>query len=55
MRLALILVLSLITGCTGLVGYAPSVFPSLEYCDSVVYVRKGNQVDVQAQCRAPVK
>ena len=55
MRLLLILILTLLPACTGLVSYAPAVFPSLEYCDNIVYIRKGNQVDVQAQCRAPVK
>ena len=55
MRLLLILPLALLVGCTGLVSYAPAVFPSLEYCDNVVYIRKGNHVDVQASCRVPVK
>ena len=55
MRLLLILTLTLFPACTGLVGYAPAILPSLEYCDNVVYIRKGNHVDVQASCRVPVK
>jgi hypothetical protein len=55
MRLFLILPLALLAACSGLVGYAPAVFPSLEYCDSIDYTRRGNQVELKAQCRAPVR
>lgn len=54
-RIIVISLATILSGCTALVGYAPNFLPSLEYCDNVVYIRDGNQVNVQAKCRAPVR
>lgn len=43
-----------VVGCTPLVSSLPGVLPSLAYCDEVAYVRKGNQIDVAAKCKAPI-
>lgn len=36
----------LLSGC--------SQVPSFQYCDDVSYVRKGNDIEVHAHCKAPV-
>lgn len=45
--LALVLALS---GCSQLAGNTPS----LQYCDSVSYVREGNRIELTASCQAPI-
>lgn len=49
MRTLLLLVLVALPGCM-LAGS----LPSLQYCDEVTYQRSGNQIKLDARCRAPI-
>ena len=46
MKLFLITACLLLGGCGTLMGMAPS----MQYCDEVVYHRKGEQIQLAAQC-----
>lgn len=45
-RIHLALVCLLLSACSAL--------PSMQYCDDVSYIRNGNEIHVEATCRAPV-
>jgi uncharacterized protein YceK len=52
MRLCISCIIAALTlsGCAQLVGHTPS----FQYCSDVSYARKGNQIDINAKCQAPL-
>lgn len=46
----IVLLCLLLSGCAELIANAPS----FQYCNEVRYTRTGNQIEVYAQCAAPL-
>jgi uncharacterized protein YceK len=45
--------LCLLSGCATAVEFAAGQMPSLKYCQTVGWMRNGDDVDIVAKCRLP--
>lgn len=50
MKIFTLFFIVLLSGCAQLAG----IIPTMQHCDEVKYIRKGNQIEINAKCSAPI-